>query len=191
MTPDMSDSLEQTDLPPQLTQALREAYTHGPIIPAAVEDSILAQAHEKFTRRRRLRLMARWGTGLAAGLAATIVLVVWLHHPKPAQNFAKGDINRDGQVNMIDALVLAKHLATHEKSDQTWDINGDGRIDQKDVDAIAAASVSLKQTAIARKSLPKFDELRIPNVGIASASGTRGEKRTLAEASPARTEDRP
>jgi len=188
----MSDSPQQTDLPPQLAQALREAYTHRSSIPAGVEDSILAQAHEKFARRRRLRLIARWGTGLAAGLAATIVLVVWLHHPKPVQNFAKGDINRDGQVNMIDALVLAKHLATHDKSDQTWDVNGDGRIDQKDVDAIAAASVSLKQNAIARKSLPRFDELKIHNVGLASANGIHREQRTLAEASPTREkEDRP
>jgi hypothetical protein len=188
----MSDSPEQTDLPPQLARALHEAYTHSPIIPAAVEDSILAQAHEKFARRRRLRLIARWGTGLAAGLAAMIVLVVWLHHPKPAQNFAKGDINADGQVNMIDALVLAKHLSTHDKSDQTWDINGDGRIDQKDVDAIASASVSLKQPAIAQKSLPSFEALKIPKVGLASASGIHAQQRTLAEASPTQEkEDRP
>lgn len=188
----MSDSPQQTDLPPRLVQALGEAYTHRPKIPAAVEDSILAQAHEKFARRRRLRLMARWGTGLAAGLAAMIVLVVWLHHPKPTQNFAKGDINRDGQVNMVDALVLAKHLAARDKSDQAWDINGDGRIDQKDVDAIAAASVSLKQTAIARKSLPSFEALKIPKVGLASASGIHGQPGTLAQASPTREkEDRP
>ena len=188
----MSNSPEQTDLPPQLALALREAYTHGPSIPAAVEDSILAQAHEKFARRRRLRLIARWGTGLAAGLAAMIVLVVWLHHPKGAQKLAKGDINHDGQVNMIDALVLAKHLAARDKSDQAWDINSDGRIDQKDVDAIAAASVSLKQTAIARKSLPSFDDLKIHNVGLASASGIHAEHRALAEASPTREkEDRP
>src|SRR5437764_13237536 len=125
MTPDMSNSPEQTDLPPQLALALRAAYTHGPSIPAAAEDSILAQADEKFGRRRRLRLIARWGTGLAAGLAATIVLVVWLHHPTTTLAVAKGDINADGQINMIDALVLAKHLATRDKSDQTWDINGD------------------------------------------------------------------
>src|SRR5438046_10512205 len=113
MTSDMSNSPEQTDLPPQLALALRAGYTHGPSIPAAVEDSILAQAHEKFARRRRLRLIARWGTGLAAGLAATIVLVVWLHHSKPAQNFAKGDMNHDGQATTIDDLVLAKHLERH------------------------------------------------------------------------------
>ncbi len=176
----------------KLSDALRDAYTHRAEIPASLDQAIYTAAQERFDRRHRLRLMARWGTGLAAGLAAVIVIVVSLNRPPASKSIAKGDVNGDGQFNMVDALALAKHIAAKDKLERAWDVNGDGVIDQKDVDLIASAAVSLKQGRLAHRSLPKLRELGIGHVGLASASGIAGEPKTisLAKASPAQTAKR-
>ncbi len=135
-----------------------------------------------------MRLMTRWGAGLAAGIAAMIVVAISLHHPAPAKSLAKGDVNGDGTVNILDALALAKHLANHDAIEKRWDLNDDGIVDQKDVDAVAMGAVSLKGTGVARNSLPKMRELGIDHsvkVGFASANGVfNAQPKTLAEASP-------
>ncbi|HEY7118685.1 MAG TPA: dockerin type I domain-containing protein [Tepidisphaeraceae bacterium] len=185
---------EQLDLPPALVDALRAAYGRRPEIPSGVDDAILSAARDQFARRRRMRMAIRWGAAAATGLAAVLALVVFLHRPlHPSRPIARGDINADGQLNMVDALALARRLAAHDRLDSKWDINGDGVIDQKDVDAIANASVSLKQTGLARARLPGLNDLGIgrAHAGLASASGIAGQARavSLAEASPTRTSE--
>jgi hypothetical protein len=184
----MSHSSDEFDLPPRLADAVRDAYTHRVAIPRRLDDALLATARAKFERRRRTRLMIRWGTGLAAGLAAAITLALVLHRPShsPAQTLAKGDLNADGRVTMVDALVLARRIAAKDPVDPAWDTNADGRVDQQDVDALAAAAVNLKQSGLAHRSLPKLHELglnRVP-VGLASASGTPREPTQTAFAHP-------
>lgn len=81
---------------------------------------------------------------------------------------ASGDINGDGRVDILDALALARHIEAGVPSgsspqprpskpeiivalgDQrtapgapSWDINGDGLLDRRDVDAVAYRAVSL------------------------------------------------
>jgi hypothetical protein len=157
----MTDANDQFDLPPRMVGALRDGFAHRAQIPASVDAAILDAARVRFDRRRRLRMRIRWAGGLAAGLAAVIVLAISLQRPPAAKAVAKGDVNADGQLNIVDALALAKRLAARDKIDSASDVNGDGAIDQKDVDAIAAASVNLKQGGLARRSLPRFDELGI------------------------------
>jgi membrane-bound lytic murein transglycosylase B len=187
----MSHPPDEFDLPPRLGDALRDAYTHHIDIPRRVDDAVLSAARENFARRRRLRLMTGWGTGLAAGLAAVITLAVILHRPAtPVRSVARGDVDADGRLNMVDALALARHVAAGDKLDPKWDLNGDGAIDQKDVDAIASAAVSLKQSGLTRRSLPKLEQLGLDRpVGLALASGTSRATGhvSLAKASPTKT----
>lgn len=157
----MSDENEQFEIPDPLADALRDAYTHRLEIPRTVDNAVMSIAHAEFGRRRRMRLMARWGTGLAAGLAAIVVLAISLHRPAPVKSVAKGDVNGDGTVNIVDALSLARHLANHDTIEKGWDLNGDGVVDQKDVDAVAMGAVSLKGAGVASNSLPKLHELGI------------------------------
>jgi hypothetical protein len=187
--PEMSRPPDEFDLPPRLADALRAAYTHRAEVPPRVDDAVLSAARERFARRRRLRLMGRWGTGLAAGLAAMIAVAVILHRPAaPARSLAKGDVDADGRVNMVDALALARHVAAGDTLDPKWDVNGDGVIDQKDVDAIASAAVSLKQSGLARGSLPKLEDLGLDRpVGLALASGTSRATGHVTKASPTKT----
>jgi hypothetical protein len=194
----MNQDPEQLDLPPALADALRSAYSHHPDVPTEIDTAVLTASRERFGRRRRMKLMARWGTGLAAGLAAMIVIIVNVSRPGPAPTptaiLARGDVNADGQVNMVDALALAKRVAANTASDQAWDVNRDGNIDTRDVDAIAAASVNLKQPGLANTSLPKLEQLGIAkNVGLASAGvasvarGSAFDNAPLAKASPAKS----
>jgi hypothetical protein len=184
----MSEENEQFEIPDHLASALRNAYTHQTEIPRTADNAVLSLAHAEFARRRRMRLFARWSTGLAAGIAAMVVIAISLHHPAPAKSVAKGDVNGDGTVNIVDALALAKHLVNHDKTEKAWDLNGDGVVDQKDIDALAMGAVSLKGAAVARNWLPKLHDLGIDHrihVGFASANGLLNvPAKTLAEASP-------
>jgi hypothetical protein len=161
----MSEETNEFDLP-KLSDALQAAYTHRPAIPASVDQAILTAARARFDQRRRLRLLARWGTGLAAAVAASVVIIISLHRPAPVKHLAQADHH----LTKIDALTLANHLARHESPDPSWDLNHDNVIDQQDVQAIANAAVSLKPT-LSRKSLPTLQDLGISHpVGLASAS---------------------
>jgi len=51
------------------------------------------------------------------------------------------DMNGDGVVDIVDALVLEKAVARHAGRD----VNGDGVADQKDVDRIAMSAVNLRK----------------------------------------------
>jgi hypothetical protein len=180
----MSADPDHFDLPPKLAKALRETYAHRAEVPPARERFILSAARARLGQRPRHIL--RWTIGLAAGVAAVLTFTTWLHHPAPPkQPLARGDLNADGAVNMVDALVLARHLAANDKTDPAWDLNHDGVIDQKDVDTLATAAVNLKQPGLARQSLPRLRDLGIdrPPAGLASASGTP-TKQTLAKANP-------
>jgi hypothetical protein len=168
---------------PRLGDALRAAYTHRAAVPVSVDEAIGAAAAERFGRRRRLRLMARWGTGLAAGIAAAIVLIVSLHRPAPL-----GPVGFDRQMTMVDALKLAKHLAAKESIDKSWDMNRDGVIDRKDVDVVAAMSVTLKRGELGQRTLPTLQQLGIDHpVGSALADVAAANSKTFAEANPTKS----
>lgn len=157
----MSVDPDQSDLPEPLADALRSAYAHRVEIPQRIDESVFSAARAKFDHRRRLRMLVRWGSGVAAGLAAVIALAVVLHRPTaPAKAVAKGDVNADGQVNMVDALVLARHVAAGDQVESAWDVNHDGKVDQADVQALASAAVRLKQGGLAQR-LPRLQDIGI------------------------------
>jgi hypothetical protein len=169
----MSDSPEQFDLdvPGPLAEALRGAYQHRIEIPARVDGAVIAAARQKFDRRRRLKVLARWGAAVSAAAAAFLVAVWLLPHrnagtPGPNQlaETLKGDIDHSGRLDIVDAMTLARHLRAGDSPRGAWDVNGDGKVDQKDVDALAAASVSLKQQGLAQRRLPTMDDLGLKRV---------------------------
>lgn len=65
------------------------------------------------------------------------------HHPGFTSH--REDLNRDGEVDILDAFMLARKLQNPPLSDSNLDINGDGFIDHRDVDTIAAHAVSLEK----------------------------------------------
>ena len=79
----------------------------------------------------------------AAAVVAFVLLRPTLPRSVPSVATGPGDINGDGRIDMLDAYLLARHIKDGDQLDPRWDMNGDGVVDQRDVDAIAAIAVSL------------------------------------------------
>ena len=62
----------------------------------------------------------------------------------PNGGFAVEDVNRDGQVDILDAFALARKVQQGISADKKLDLNGDGVIDDKDVATIAGHAVKLE-----------------------------------------------
>lgn len=131
--------------------ALADLHGSGPEVPSELDWTILSDARRSFTARRRKWIMIqRIGAGVAA--AAVLAIAVRLYLPRfrsaappiqRAQLAQAADINHDGHVNILDAYIVARHIARHEPLDPAWDVNGDGVVDQKDVDLIAHLAVQV------------------------------------------------
>ncbi len=106
-----------------------------------------AKAH--FHRGRQRRVFA-WSTASAAAIALGFSLWAWRWGPgarslravPPASVAASGDINGDGSITMIDALLLANAVHTGN-ADLRFDVNADRVVDANDVDQLASAAVRL------------------------------------------------
>ena len=96
-------------------------------VPAFVRARVLSSVRP---RRRLLPLAA--AAALFFALAS-----LWLLPSTP------GDLDRNGHLDIVDALVLASRLKAGEAVERRHDLNGDGRIDARDVDALAARVVAV------------------------------------------------
>ena len=71
-----------------------------------------------------------------------------IENPKstvPALAEGRADIDGNGRVDILDAFRLARSIEARGPVDRKWDLNGDGRVDQADVDLVACAAVRLDQ----------------------------------------------
>ena len=108
-------------------------------VPPLVRQRILAEA-----RRRPVGM--RWMAAAAAVLVA--VLGLWIvtrqdsRDPVPT---VAGDVDLSGRLDIIDAYALALRLKSGEPVDADWDLNGDGRVDEDDVDEIGRRSVAVSR----------------------------------------------
>ncbi|MGH7178304.1 MAG: dockerin type I domain-containing protein [Tepidisphaeraceae bacterium] len=140
---------DQSGFPTKLTAALQEM--HSEIrVPGEVDDAILSAARAAIVRRRWHRGLLRW-TGVGAAAAAMLVFAVQLVKPdRPAASRAiqsvalREDLDGSGRVDILDAFYLARRLGNPPQ--RGWDVNGDGQIDQRDVDAVAQAAVHVGGT---------------------------------------------
>jgi hypothetical protein len=165
----MSSAPKQTDrsggdddaLPQALVAELRDvAMRSVPAVPATLDAAILREAKAGFARRSRFRLAARVAIGVAAAAAVIAIafpLVVrepernetLSHRPGATQMLsvmpaaATEDVDHSGKVDILDAFVVAKLVDTGKQVDETYDVNGDGKVDQSDVDRIAHAAVAV------------------------------------------------
>ena len=114
------------------------------------------QAAARGRRRGRARTVVAWLAPVAAAAGILVALQVTTEAPSlnraedPSHRSAETwtaaapnrDLNRDGQVNIVDALVLARAAELGAASDG-WDQNGDGTVDDRDATLIALAAVRL------------------------------------------------
>lgn len=158
----MSDGSPSHD-PDEL--ALIEALTRelgaepAPIeVPAAQDAALRAMArdHARAVRSRTGRGRRTWLlAGAAVACAAGLLLALTLGGgfaggddatPAVARAAIHGDVNRDGAVDVIDAMALARDLERGPVTAAAWDLNRDGVVDQSDVEWIASHVVALDRS---------------------------------------------
>jgi hypothetical protein len=146
-------------LPQEIREALARLDEPEVQIPRQLDARILSDARAGFLRRRRFWLAARVAGGIAAAAAVVFVAIHLLvprsNRPALATNqhltlTQAADINHDGRVDILDAYILAQKIARRESLDPAWDLNGDGVVDQKDVDLIAGIAVQTAEPEATR-----------------------------------------
>lgn len=93
----------------------------------------------------RIRTIARpprrrWLAAAAALLIGATAAWFALDH-KPV---LPGDVDQSGRIDIVDAYALAVRLRSGQKVDAACDVNGDGKVDERDVEEIARRSVAIR-----------------------------------------------
>jgi hypothetical protein len=141
---------EELPAPPKLVAAFKELPARRVFVPPTVDEAVLRAARRHLAPPQRsgfnpLRFWLQWPVAAAACIVL-IGLVYFVARPG-GKNFAyaREDINHDGQVNILDAFQLARQLRSDRKPASGLDLNGDGVVDERDVEIIAARAVKLEK----------------------------------------------
>jgi hypothetical protein len=135
------DNQPEPELPPKLAEALRSLNRPKIRVPSSIDEAI-AQAAADHLRREPVRVL--WPNRYWLAAAAALVLGLFLL--RPWERFdrpdLRADLDRSGRVDVLDAFLLARKLADGSAGLE-FDLNGDGRVDQRDVDFAANQAVRL------------------------------------------------
>jgi hypothetical protein len=132
-------------------------------VPDEVDQAVMASARRRLRTMNRRRLMFRLVTPIAAAAGVALAFILYnsdsnigVHGEDPAraaprpQTYAlREDFDGNGQVDILDAFALARRLKSSVSTTtvgRQWDINGDGEVNKRDVDFIAATAVRLDTT---------------------------------------------
>jgi len=133
--------------PQRLKEDLAALSRAGFPVPADVDDAVRAMARRHFSARKRVRHTVGW-LAAAAAAAAVILAVLWTS-PVLQRSISPSamlqDIDRSGRVDILDAFALARLVENSTAPRREWDIDGDGVVGRRDVDAIAMTAVSLNK----------------------------------------------
>ena len=124
--------------------------------PAAATDQAVLEAinaragHIAAKRRRVLRTRITWAA--AAVVALVLALLAYdtgtdrtpavQTNPEPVAQ--RQDVNADGAVDIVDAMLLARKIETGAATSREWDFDNDGTVDTADVELLAQQSVALE-----------------------------------------------
>jgi hypothetical protein len=134
------------ELPKVLQEELRAIGRPCVFVAREADAAILAAARSQLegvlaARRRRVR--RRWLAAAAALVLGIGYGAFWMAHP-PAAGLAGEDLNHDGRVDILDAFQLARTLKQPNGPRAGLpDVNGDGVVNDQDVEALAAKAVRL------------------------------------------------
>jgi len=166
-----SQSEQEPKAPAKLVTDLKGLHKEHIFVPPKVDQSILNTAREQLGEPAEQRpWIPQWTPWAAA--AASLILLLFLTLPGKKQTspsalaktsppskiialnqepssptirattISPKDINKDGQVDILDAFTLASRIQTGS-IEEKWDINGDGQVNQADVEEISAFAVKL------------------------------------------------
>lgn len=133
------------DIPDRLAEGLRQLHA-GPQPPADLNRRVLAAARREMAPRPLVLKPKPW---LAAAAALALGVTAWVLVPRPGTPgpMAAAAIDASGDIDILDAFMIARALRDDAPTDPTWDLNADGVIDDTDVDVAAMLSVRLEGEA--------------------------------------------
>jgi hypothetical protein len=138
---------ESLEAPARLIAALNRSRPAPRFIPPTVDKTILHAARRHLSAQKPARfqwsLLVRWGMAVAAVIALLALVPLALRKGGSDSRLVRGDLNHDGQVDILDAFALARELKAGGHPNPGWDINGDGVVDDRDVATLAARAVNL------------------------------------------------
>ena len=151
---------------PKLEGALRDLARERLFVPPEVDQKVLEAIQKNFGQKEaevplqfdasdvffhskrapsKLRIrQKRWQRWLP--LAASIVIAATMFYFASLGRTLAADVNRDGAVDVLDALVLADRVRNGEAKSRRWDLNGDGKVDARDSEEILARVVDLERS---------------------------------------------
>ena len=151
----MLNPAEQDDLPELpsgLASELKNRYGPVPEIPEATDRAILSDAQQHLLQAFPVRARSKWRWRIAvigSSMAAACLLFLTFQSQEPQQpaNVAhdrgsERDLDGNGQVDILDAFAIAREIQSGRNQPE-FDINGDGRLTQADVNEIAQRAVTL------------------------------------------------
>jgi hypothetical protein len=136
---------DEPRLPARLSEDLKALYAPPRVIPQRVDDAILTLARKHLpalARSRHIVHFPRWLAAAAVVALAAVLVSLWFSSRRLPE-VAREDINHDGRVDVLDAFALARRLQQGAATERMLDINGDGLVDQRDIDAITTRAVKL------------------------------------------------
>jgi len=133
----MPQEREYSKLPEELERELKGLFSTTAVWPAGRDGAVLAAVWRgRFERQRFWRRMGMIGIAAAVAVAAG----TWWQNVSAGRPYARtGDIR--------DALHLARAIQAGNTIGGGWDMNRDGRVDEKDVRILAMAAVRLEKGA--------------------------------------------
>ena len=149
---DPHDQRETLEAPPKLVSALQRLPKERVFIPPTADEAVLRAARRHLNPPADLR--PGWFRFMPWVTAAAVILLLaalpqFFKQPVPGpardSTFARGDLNHDGRVDILDAFALARQLKLGGTRNPQLDLNGDGMVDERDVAGLAARAVRLEQ----------------------------------------------
>ena len=96
-------------------------------------------------KRRLLALTRPRRSARSLAMAAALLIAVgglWFAlWGRPA---VPGDVDRSGRIDIVDAYALAVRLKSGVRMDAAYDVTGDGKVDERDVEELARRSVAIR-----------------------------------------------
>ena len=129
------------DLSEEMQVELRKEFTTEAKLPFEVGQTVLAGARAHFADiKSRKNSPLRWLRYAAASLilAASVFFVL-----QSSQTLSPQDVNRDGNVDILDAMTLAIHIRDNGSYAKLWDYNNDNHLTETDVQIVANKAVEL------------------------------------------------
>lgn len=162
------DNEPDANVSPRFSEDLGKLFAPDKPVPSHVDRAVAEAARQHLAPRPRRLWRLRWTVPATAAAAILVAASAWWFNirstpsvaPTPSAPFAteaqrfKGlsavslvhaDVDRNGTVNILDAFTLARHVESKRPSETIWDMNGDGLVDRRDVDAVAFAAVRLRK----------------------------------------------